>query len=59
MLFALRTHLLQGGVEHMCTRALLVLLVWRFFFPFTFVTDRIEQANYSIAPWTEARRSGE
>mmetsp|Transcript_47421 Transcript_47421/g.110807 ORF Transcript_47421/g.110807 Transcript_47421/m.110807 type:complete len:395 (-) Transcript_47421:2-1186(-) len=28
--------------------SLLVLLVWRFFFPFAFLTDRLQQANYTI-----------
>ena len=26
----------------------MVLLVWRFFFPFAFLTDRLQQANYTI-----------
>mmetsp|Transcript_13974 Transcript_13974/g.26092 ORF Transcript_13974/g.26092 Transcript_13974/m.26092 type:complete len:406 (-) Transcript_13974:3-1220(-) len=28
--------------------SLLVLLVWRYFFPFVFLTDRLRQANYSV-----------
>lgn len=29
---------------------LLVLLLWRFFFPFAFLTERFQQANYALAP---------
>ena len=30
-------------------RALLLLFIWRFFFPFAFLTERIQQANYTFA----------
>ena len=36
------------GLWERCARSLLVLLVWRFFFPFAFMTDRLQQANYTI-----------
>lgn len=32
-------------------RALLVLFIWRLFFPFAFLTERFQQANYTFATW--------